>query len=88
MNWNYRVMFRDGQHAVHEVFYGDDGAVQGFTEHPVFPRGESLTDLVEDLERYQRAISEPVLDYAELEHPPAARPAGEDTVNPPLQGGS
>lgn len=85
MNWNYPVMPGGGQNAVHEVFYGDDGVVQGFTEHPVFPRGESLTDLVEDLQRCQRAISESVLDYPELEKSPAAGPAGEGTVSPPLR---
>lgn len=64
---NYRVIHRDGEYAVHEVFYGDDGRVVGFTQEPVFPRADSLDHLIAECERYRRAFSEPVLNYTDLE---------------------
>lgn len=66
-HWNYRVMHKDDQVAVHEVFYRDDGSIRSWTVDPVFPRAETIEDLVAEFERYRRALSEPVLDYAELE---------------------
>jgi hypothetical protein len=63
----YRVVLRDGQYAVHEVFLNDDGRVIGCTQEPVFPRGETLDELAAELRRYQAALSEPVLDYAQLQ---------------------
>ncbi|MBA4186882.1 MAG: hypothetical protein C0467_02570 [Planctomycetaceae bacterium] len=65
--WNYRVMLKDGQLAVHEVFYDDEGRINNWSVEPVFPRGDEIEDLVSEFERYQRALTEPVLDYAALE---------------------
>ncbi|HEX7708368.1 MAG TPA: hypothetical protein VF701_18040 [Thermoanaerobaculia bacterium] len=62
-NWNYRVVQRDDEFAVHEVFYSDDGSVQGMTADPVFPRAETLEDLREEFERYRAAFDKPVLSY-------------------------
>jgi hypothetical protein len=66
-HWNYRVMVKDGQFGVHEVFYTDDGVITGYTAQPVFPRAESAEELAKELGRYQRALGEPVLDFAALE---------------------
>ena len=63
MSWNYRVIERDGELAIHEVFYDDDGHIIGHTETPVFPRAESLEDLVDELKRYAEALEKPVLPY-------------------------
>jgi hypothetical protein len=62
-HWNYRVMRKDGQYAVHEVFYEDDGRVSGYTTDPVFPRADSLEELADEFQRYRRALDETVLDY-------------------------
>ena len=70
-HWNYRVMLKDGQYAVHEVFYEDDGRISGYTEDPVFP-AESPEELAEEFERFRRALGEPVLDY-DAEEAEAAR---------------
>lgn len=56
-------MLKDGQYAVHEVFYRDDGRITGYTAGPVYPRAESPEGLAEEFERYRRALAEPVLDY-------------------------
>jgi hypothetical protein len=63
--WNYRVMQKDGQLAIHEVFYRGDGSVQGYTEDPVFPRAESVEQLVEELKRYAMALERPILQYTD-----------------------
>ena len=62
---NYRVIVHDGQYAVYEVFYADDGRIVGYTQDPVFPRAESLEELAVELRRYEAALNEPPLDYAE-----------------------
>ena len=71
--WNYRVIARDGECAIYEVYYDDEGNIEAFTENPVCPMGESLDELCQDLEYYQRALKQPVLDYAELSKQVASR---------------
>ena len=66
-HWNYRVMLKDDQVAVHEVFYRDDGSIRSCTVDPVFPRAETIEDLVAEFEQYRQALSEPVLDFAALD---------------------
>jgi hypothetical protein len=63
MTWNYRVMVRDGRYAVHAVYYADDGRITTWSAEPMDLSGESVEDLSEELERFRRALSEPVLDY-------------------------
>jgi len=65
--WNCRVMLKDGHVAVHEVYYNDNGEVEGYTRDPVAPSGETLEELTETFEKFKRALTEPVLDYAQLE---------------------
>jgi hypothetical protein len=60
-------MLKDGQHAIHEVFYDDAGKITRYTAEPVFPRADDLDELADELKRYQRALAEPVLDFAALE---------------------
>ena len=61
--WNYRVVHRGNEYAVHEVFYKDDGSVEGMTADPVCPRAETVTDLRDEFERYRAAFEKPVLPY-------------------------
>jgi hypothetical protein len=61
MPWKYRVIQRGDEAAIHEVFYRAVGSIEGWTEEPVFPRGDTIAELREDLARYSRALSEPVL---------------------------
>jgi hypothetical protein len=63
--WNYRVMQKGEQFAIHEVFYRGDGSVQGYTENPVSLRAETLEQLAEELKRYALALERPVLQYAD-----------------------
>lgn len=61
MTWNYRVMNKDGEFAIYEVFYRDDGSVEGYTDSPVFPRADSASGLIEELRRYAEALGHEVL---------------------------
>ena len=60
-SWNYRVINRAGDFAIHEVFYDESGKVKGWTETPVFPRAESLEGLAAELACYADAIHKPVI---------------------------
>ena len=62
MSWNYRVMRTGEELAIHEVFYNEDGSVQGWTSTPVCPRAESFDVLRSELERYSLALTLPVLE--------------------------
>jgi hypothetical protein len=59
--WNYRVIKRAGEFAIHEAFYDDDGSVVSWTQSPVSPRAGSVEDLAEELERYGEALAKPVI---------------------------
>ena len=63
--WNYRVMSRGGELAIHEVHYDDADNVVGWSESPSFPAGEFLEELAANLEQYADALSLPVLQYDE-----------------------
>ena len=65
MSWNYRVLDRDGELAVYEVYYREDGSVKGHSLAPSFPRGEDLNDLKEELSLYSEALNKPILKYDE-----------------------
>ena len=64
MTWNYRVMAKDGELAIYEVFYRADGSIEGHTENPVFPRAPTVEMLQEELQRYTEALTKEVLPYA------------------------
>ena len=63
MSWNYRVVRRGQELAIHEVFYASERAIVGVTEEPVYPRAETLNDLAEELSRYRAALDAPVVSY-------------------------
>ena len=39
MTWNYRVVVKECQYNIHEVYYNDKGEPEFFTEDPVGPSG-------------------------------------------------
>jgi hypothetical protein len=65
-HWDYRVVAKNGEFAIHEALYDDEGQLEGITEDPVFPRAESLGELREELMRYAAALEDPLLDYSEV----------------------
>lgn len=71
MHWNHRVMRQhfDGTdevtYGIREVFYNDDGSIDGWTAEPIDPHGETVEELRADLERMLACLDRPVLDEVE-----------------------
>ena len=78
--WNHRVMRRTvrivlgGQNhgtetfdAVYEVYYNDDGSIEGWTQEPSSPMadvpGDDGNNLKQDIERFLLACEKPILDW-------------------------
>lgn len=75
MTWNYRAVkttyktdtgdgepFVEVMVNIHEVYYNDDGFVDGMTENPVSFGGETLDELKSIINRVQESLEKPVLD--------------------------
>jgi hypothetical protein len=71
MSWNHRVIKKtykyDGEEAsygyeIHEVYYDKDGRIDGWTEQPVNPYGETVEELHTDLAYFLNALDKPVLE--------------------------
>ena len=69
--WNYRVVRTEEEqydsYQLYEVYYDDDGKIEGMTENAMQPYGESVEELQNDLEYMMEALKQPVLDMKELE---------------------
>ena len=63
MTWEYRVMEHNGELAIYEVHYDDDGRVRGYGEHPTYPAANTMEALRENCELYVAALDKPVLRY-------------------------
>ena len=68
--WNYRVLRKrhaDGAvtYHIHEVHYGDDGSIDGWTEEPAAPMGTSFAELREDVKLLSHAFRAPVLEESD-----------------------
>jgi hypothetical protein len=73
MSWNYRVIHRiyedfdEESYAIHEVFYNDDGEPHLVSEDAVAPQSETLGWLDWVLKFMIKALSKPILEYADFE---------------------
>lgn len=71
MSWNYRVfkhVYKDEEYfQVHEVFYDDQGNIQGWSAEEVAALGSNPTELRSDLGMMLQALDRPILDAKELE---------------------
>ena len=65
MTWDYRVLKRDGELAIYEVYYGDDGTVQGYSAEPTYPAAETMDALRENCHQYLASLEKPVIAYEE-----------------------
>lgn len=67
MPWDHRVVRTEvgGEifYSIHEAYYttSEDKIPHSITELEVAPNGESLEELEKELERYKKALAEPVL---------------------------
>ena len=70
-HWNYRVIKCDTDenivYRIHEVYYNDNGEIEGFIEDPVHASGESFEELLSDLDMMIKdAKNLPTLSLKEL----------------------
>ena len=67
MTWNYRVVKTELddyiEYSIHEVYYDENGEPDGVTENPSWPAGETWEEFQADLNSYNMAMLQPVLDY-------------------------
>jgi len=67
--WDYRIIksIEPGEsiYKIHEVYYDDNGNIDGWTEEPVLPCGENTGELREDIHYFLEAFRQPVLEIAE-----------------------
>lgn len=63
MSWNYRIMTLDGGKTfeIHEVYYTSGGKPSSYTQNPISPVGDSITELMDDLTYMMEAFKKPIL---------------------------
>ncbi len=67
-HWNYRVIRKLVQgteevvYQIHEVYYSDDSAIDGWTKSHVMPLGETEYELREDIRHFLEAFRLPILE--------------------------
>ena len=74
-HWNYRVVRKpwpdtdsvSDSYELHEVYYTDEGAIEGWTVDPVAPHGESSVELREDVRWFLQAFRRPILEARSVE---------------------
>ncbi len=66
-HWNYRVIRKyheesdSSTYHIHEVYYDDENIIEGWTQSPVEPIGESLVELRNDIQYFSKAFQKPAL---------------------------
>lgn len=66
-HWRYQSVIKDGVVSLCEVYIGEDGKLDGWTDGKMIPQGENYQELLSDLAAMAEDCSkyEPV-EYAEL----------------------
>lgn len=72
MHWNHRVFektdyFGEKYFEIHEVYYNDDGTINGFTVNPIAPMGISVDDLKWALAHMIKCLDNPILRENDIE---------------------
>ena len=52
---------------VHEVYYRDEGCIEGWTQESVAPMGETAEELREDIKYFLHAFRRPILEEKETD---------------------
>lgn len=65
--WNHRVVHKYHEksdshtYQIHEVYYDDNGEIEGWTESAMEPFGETPSELREDIRYFIKAFQKPIL---------------------------
>jgi len=70
MSWNYRIMKRktsetDFEFGIYEVYYNEDGSIQGYTKNSLTPVVDSPEGLKYELQVMLKAFDKKILEYQE-----------------------
>ena len=70
--WNYRVIRKKNESGeitfqIHEVYYDHAGEINGWTERPVQPLGESISELHKDIRHFLEAFQKETLEEVTTE---------------------
>lgn len=66
-HWNYRIIRKYhnesdlNTYQIYEVYYDDKDKIEGWTESPVEPMGESVAELCSDIHYFLEAFQHPIL---------------------------
>jgi hypothetical protein len=75
MVWNCRVIRRSNapstdpewNYQIHEVYYKEDGEIDVWTENPVAPVGEDLSELRSEISHFSEALDQPILEELKID---------------------
>lgn len=71
MTWDYRVIKYNTNgnvyYKIHEVYYNEKGEIELYTEEPIEPHGDTLEELIKDIEFMAEATKKPVISKKELD---------------------
>ena len=72
--WNYRVIkkkLEEPRHEetfyIHEVYYNKNKEIVAMSEEPMYPFGETVDELMSDLNHMMKAFTREILDYGTIE---------------------
>ena len=88
--WNHRIIKKHDQgsdtstYQIHEVYYSEKGDIEGWTENPVKPLGETEFELREDIRYFLQAFRQPTLEEKDIDGKPQLI---EDDYNSPINPG-
>ena len=67
ITWNYRVFQEpDGDYAIREAIYDENGEIVGCTENSVEPFGRTLEELAQSIDDFKAALKLPLLTLEDM----------------------
>lgn len=66
MPWNHRVVKETSKngidyYSIREVYYDANGVPNGYTEEMMYPYGETVSELEQEVDLFKDAFSKPIL---------------------------
>lgn len=60
-------LLKEEYYFVHEVYYYADDSIRAYTISPVEYGGESITEILEDMEKIKECFDKPILEYEKVD---------------------
>lgn len=80
MHWNYRVIVKNEEYAIHEVFYDDVGNIIAYSQSPIEFVAENMAELKNQLQWFQEALEDTPLTPDDLPIAPDQLPTVKDGI--------